>query len=351
VIIWGERLPAQALSALLSIAGTLGLAGREGAGLLEVPAGANSRGLREAGVLPNAAPGYGEPPHAPGREAAEIAAAAATGELSALYLLETDPVRDRPDRALWERAMHHAGLVVAHASVLTEGLREHAHVIFPAESSAEKEGTVVHPDGRLQRLRAAIGHHGDVRAGWSVIADVAKRCGHDLGVLTSGMAFAQLARAVPFYAGITLDEIAGQGVRWPAREAALSMPAGTPGSVVPGAAMPAPAVATPAASGGPGNGALRVGTYRPIWASPEVEISPSLKFLAARQQVEISPDDAARLGLHHGAGAVLSANGTRLQATVAVRTGVPAGSAFIADGLAEQSANQLTETTVEVTPA
>ena len=49
--------------------------------------------------------------------------------------------------------MHRAGLVVAHASVLTDGLREHANVIFPAESHAEKEGTVVHPDGRLQRLR------------------------------------------------------------------------------------------------------------------------------------------------------------------------------------------------------
>ena len=64
-----------------------------------------------------------------------------------------------------------AGLVVAHASVLTEGLAEHANVVFPAESYAEKEGTVVHPDGRLQRLRIAIAHPGSVRAGWSVIAE------------------------------------------------------------------------------------------------------------------------------------------------------------------------------------
>ena len=61
--------------------------------------------------------------------------------------------------------------------MLTEGLREHADIIFPAESSAEKEGTVVHPDGRLQRLRTAIKHPGEVRAGWSVIAEVAQRIG------------------------------------------------------------------------------------------------------------------------------------------------------------------------------
>ena len=36
---------------------------------------------------------------------------------------------------------------------------------------------------------------------------------------------------------------------------------------------------------------------RPIWAAPEVEISPSLQFLRAEQQLELSPDDAARLGV------------------------------------------------------
>ena len=43
--------------ALLGLADGLGMAGVDGAGLLEVPAFANGRGLREAGVLPNAGPG------------------------------------------------------------------------------------------------------------------------------------------------------------------------------------------------------------------------------------------------------------------------------------------------------
>ena len=133
----------------------LGLEGRDGAGLLEIPSGANGRGLREAGVLPDAGPGFAPlAGDATGRDAAGIARAAADGELTALYLLGTDPTRDQPDRALWERALNSAALVVAHASVMTEGLREHATVIFPLESHAEKEGTVVHPDGRLQRQRS-----------------------------------------------------------------------------------------------------------------------------------------------------------------------------------------------------
>ena len=122
------------------------------------------------GALPFAGPGYGEAASgAPGRGAAEIARAAADGELTALYLFETDPLRDQPEGELWSKALARASLVVAHASVLTEGLREHANVIFPADSYAEKEGTVVHPDGRLQRLRTAVGHPGEVRPGWWAI--------------------------------------------------------------------------------------------------------------------------------------------------------------------------------------
>jgi NADH-quinone oxidoreductase subunit G len=342
VILWGESLPADALVTLLRIADKLGLAGRDGAGLLEVPAGANARGIREAGALPNAGPGYSEVEA--GRNAAEIAAAAAAGEVTALYLFQVDPLRDLPDRAAWERALATARVVVAHASVLTEGLAVHADVVFPAESSAEKEGTIVHPDGRLQRLRSAIKHPGDVRAGWQVLGDVARSVGADLGVLTAGMAFKQLVEAVPFYAGLTLEAIGGRGLRWPETEAAAAMPVGE----VP--------VATPVEWGpthppAESNGHLRFGTYRSIWASPEVEISPALQFTLAEQVVELSPQDAQRLGIEQGAAVQVAQNGTRLAGRAAIRTGVLEGTAFVAAGIARDSANALTEAYVEVVKA
>jgi NADH-quinone oxidoreductase subunit G len=349
VIVWGERLPADGLPHLLAIAEALGMAGHPGAGLLELPAGANGRGLREAGAIPSAGPGWSElDDEHQGYSAAEIAHAAADGELTALYLFQTDPVRDLPDRAVWEKALHSAGVVVAHASVLTEGIREHANVVFPAESYAEKEGTVVHPDGRLQRLRTAIAHPGEVRAGWSVIADVAARTGFDLQVLTAGMAFRQLVEAVPFYAGLTLEEIGGRGVRWPERTQASTMPAGatTSPSTSPSSS---PSLSAAAEDDAPAqNGSLRLGTYRPIWASPEVEISPALHFAIARQQLELSPADAGRLGIVNGDAVEVAQNGTRLRATAAIRTGVQEGSAFLAEGIEDQSANALTEPIVEV---
>ncbi len=66
MVLWHERLTAgpdgaAAARALLDLAETLSLADIDGAGLLEIPAGTNGRGLREAGLLSNAGPGLSEP--------------------------------------------------------------------------------------------------------------------------------------------------------------------------------------------------------------------------------------------------------------------------------------------------
>jgi NADH-quinone oxidoreductase subunit G len=346
VILYSERIGAGAGILVAQIAASLRLGDRDGAGLIAIPAGANGRGLREAGAVPDAGPGYAPlPAGEAGRSAAEIGQAAADGEITALWLVQTDPVRDLEDRALWNRAMHSAGLVVAHATVLTEGLREHANVIFPAESHAEKEGTVVHPDGRLQRLRIAIQHPGEVRPGWRAIAELGAACGLDLsGVRRSADVFDQLVAAVPFYAGITLDEIGGTGVRWPERDAAAALSPDGGGPTVTGGAYQAPA---PEAM----NGHLALGTYRPLWASPEVEISPALQYLVPRQSVELSPADASLRGIADGEQVVVSQNGTRLEATAVIRSTVPDGAAFLADGIAEGNANALTGRLIEVVKA
>ena len=115
--------------------------------------------------------------------------------------------------------------------------------MFPAQAYAEKEGTVVHPDGRIQRLRPAVAHPGDTRAQWQLIAELASRIGLDLEVLTGPMASQQLFDAVPFYAGLTLEEIGGKGVRWQERPAAEAL------SRAGAARMSAPSLARPCVVG------------------------------------------------------------------------------------------------------
>jgi NADH-quinone oxidoreductase subunit G len=275
VILWGERLAAgpngeAGVRALLEIADSLDVAGVEGAGLLEIPASSNGRGLREAGALPNAGPGLSEPARV-GRDARAIAEGLAEGELAAVYLLHSEPLRDLPDSELWERALAGASTVIAHAAFLTEGIREHATVVFPAEAYPEKEGTIVHPDGRIQRLRPAIARPDSVRAEWRVLAELAGRIGLDLDVLGGSMASQRLFEAVPYYAGLTLEEIGGRGVRWQERDAASSFPATTVDSQSRSQLAETPA------------NALDLAGFRSVWDALEVEFSPALEFLFPRR--------------------------------------------------------------------
>ncbi|WP_210494779.1 NADH-quinone oxidoreductase subunit NuoG [Patulibacter sp. SYSU D01012] len=343
VVVWGERLThaedearsANAARALLKASGRLGLLdGRKGAGLLQIPSSGNARGLREIGLLPNVGPGFSEPA-AVGRSARDIARGAAAGEVSALYLLHADPVATYPDRALWGRAMG-AARVITHASFLTEGVAAHADVVFPAEAGAEKDGTITHPDGRIQRVRQAVGRRGDAQPTWRVLTHLLKGVGVKATALTSMMVTAEIAQAVPFYAGITHDEIGGFGVRWQEREASAAFPAGDTGPF---------SLEAPTAAASP-NGALRLGSFRSVWASPEVAHAPALKFLSPKQRAELNPEDAAERGIRHGQRVRVSApaeDGTAtVEAVAHVRSSAPRGSVFLETGLGAQSASALT---------
>jgi len=237
-------------------------------------------------------------------------------EAAGVYLLHTDPLRDAPARAAWRARLEQASTVVAHAAFLTEGIREHASVVFPAESYAEREGTITHPDGRIQRLRQAIALQGENRYGWQAIADLGALLGVDLHVLTAGMAFAQITETVPAYANITLDEIGGRGVPWAERNAAPDADFG-PFELEAPPSQPMP------------DGALRLGTYRSIWDAPEVDVAPALAFARGNGHVELSPADAERLDLHHGETVLVASGDQSSEATVALRAAIPEGSAFL----------------------
>jgi NADH-quinone oxidoreductase subunit G len=96
------------------------------------------------------------------------------------------------------------------------------------------------------------------------------------------------------------------------------------------------------------DGALRLGTFRSLWSSKEVDVSPSLQFLRPRQVVELSPADAERLGIREGDQVEVGSNGTRVKGAVRLRAAVPGGSVFLAEGTPEDPANALTEPFVEV---
>jgi NADH-quinone oxidoreductase subunit G len=362
VVVWSSRLAGDGTGvALLDLAESLRLAERERSGLIEVPEEANGRGLREAGCVPVAGPGFGDA--AAGKGAAEIREALESEDLTAAVLANVDPVRDYPDGDGWRAALQSADFVVAF-SMFDNGSTANADVVFPAESHAEKEGTVTHPDGRLQRLRPNIPHAGEIRPGWRILIELAAALDHDTGLDSAPEVFEALAAEVPFYRGLTYEEIGGTGVRWQDREAASALSVGRPAPTdSPSSVSPEPRpTGSPGASAGRhkesgepvapaatnGSG-IRLGTYRDLWAGEVTERNPALRFLAPRQTLELAPADAERLGVEHGQPVEVSSNGHSLEARVAIRQRMRPGAGFLIEGTAEDNANLLAGAeTVEV---
>jgi NADH-quinone oxidoreductase subunit G len=349
VIVWGEALAAgaggeRAAAALLEIAATLGLAERAGSGLYEVPLGANARGIREAGA--NQGTGPGLIPAGAGRDPAQIRDALSSGELEAVILWDVDPIRDFDEPEIWARAIAAASFTLSVSMFGSESARR-TEVMLPAESHAEKEGTVTHPDGRLQRVRPSIPHPGSVRPLWQVLTELSAKLGDETGAGSAEEVFELLAAESPIYSGITYDAIGGRGGRWQEAGAERS------------AQEPTPA---PSAAGSPGgsearasvaDGSLLLGTYHDLWADYVSERNPALEFLSPTQTVELSEATAMRLGVGNGTPVeVTGHSGSSLRAQVAIRHRTPDQVAFLIEGTREGAANLLSGAgTVEIAEA
>ena len=169
-------------------------------------AGAGQRPRPARGRLPpRRRPGPDETRHEPagqvvGKATEEIRAGLISGEIESLILFGVDPLRDFPDTAAWKEALAAADHIVAFSTFET-ATTAIADVVFPLETHAEKDGTVTHPDGRLQRVRPSASRPGDIRPNWGVLAELSLALGQDTGITSQPSAFAALADAAPIYSG------------------------------------------------------------------------------------------------------------------------------------------------------
>jgi NADH-quinone oxidoreductase subunit G len=133
----------------------------------------NSRGAADMGVLPDRLPGYvalsdaaerirfaklwgGEISPKPGMTAAVMMDAAATGKLKALYVVGANPVKTFGAPA---NSLAKLEFLVVHELFLTETAQQ-AHVVLPAASSYEKDGTLTNTAGEVQYTHRSIDPQG-----------------------------------------------------------------------------------------------------------------------------------------------------------------------------------------------
>jgi NADH-quinone oxidoreductase subunit G len=186
VIMVGERLGSVpgGLSAVARLADGTGVR------LAWVPRRAGERGALEAGALPNLMPG-GRPSGQPGRDTAGIVAAAGNGSLAALLIGGVE-IADLPDPHAARRALAAAPFVVSLELRHSEAT-EHADVVFPVASAAEKSGTFLNWEGR-QRFFPAVIPDSAAMPDLRVLDSIAAAMGVGLGLGDSVAARDELGR-------------------------------------------------------------------------------------------------------------------------------------------------------------
>jgi len=305
----------------------------------------NSQGALDMGLAPDCLPGYVPAGDAaarggyeeawgaalgaePGMSAPEILAAAADGRVKALWIVTDDWLRSAPDRALAERALSRAELVIVNELFLTETAR-HAHVVFPASAFAEKEGVVVNSERRLQKSVRALAWRRGCRPDGEIFSAVARALGASWSYRSPEDVFREIARLVPGYRGLSWASLLPLGPQWAS--------VGTP--TVPASVQPAaPASIRPAADG-EGLWLLAGGTL--FLPGGIAQRGALLRRLAGPARAALHPDEARRLGVAEGEAIELSGPGGSLQVAVVLDADVPPGAVFLPYAQAGVDLNRL----------
>lgn len=147
------------------------------------------------------------------------------GEIRALYVIGSDPALTEGNITRVEAALDALDLLVVQ-DVFPSRTTERAHIVLPAASYAEKDGTYVNTERRVQRIHQAIPPVGGSRSDGWIITELARKMGHAWPEWSAADVFEEIRTLVPIYAGITYDRLAATGgIHWPCPDVSH---AGTP---------------------------------------------------------------------------------------------------------------------------
>ncbi len=351
-----------------------GNVGKEGTGVNPLRGQNNVQGACDLGGLPNVYSGYqavtveavqakfeeawgGAGPLRVGLTVTEMMEAAHGGALKALYVLGENPMVSDPDINHVREALQRCEFLVVQDIFLTE-TAQLADVVLPGTTFAEKDGTFTGTDRRIQRIRQAIEPLGDGRADWAIIAELGTRmqaAGNGAPASPFGgwhydspaQIMDEIAALTPIYGGASYERLERDGfTQWP----------------VPSADHPG----TPYLHKGKfsrGLGHFSAVAFQEPDEAPDEEYpltlttgrimfhyhtgsmtrrSEKLHQEVPEGYVEISPEDADRLGLGKSEPVRVVSRRGEIETKAWITRRVPPGTVFIPFHFAESAANVLT---------
>ncbi len=351
---------------LAMLCGNLGIAG---GGVNPLRGQNNVQGACDMGGLPNVYPGYqvvtsedvqkkfreawGKTgPRTVGLTVTEMVSLAEQGKVRALYVMAENPMLSDPDINHVRHCLEKTEFLIVQDIFLTE-TAELAHMVLPGVTFAEKDGTFTNTERRVQRVRKAIEPVGEARQDWEIVCQIAQRMGAKGFEFSSPQQILEeAARVTPSYGGITYERLEKLGsLQWPCPNAEHP---GTPYLHKDKFAR--------------GLGKFFALEYKDAAELPDEEFplilttgrimfhyhtgsmtrrSRKLESEVSEAYVEISPADAARIGLNgHRRVRVTSRRG-EIEVAVRVTEGIKPGVVFIPFHFAEAAANKLTNSAID----
>lgn len=101
--------------------------------------------------------------------------------LNALYIVGEDPVVTFPNSSKIIGRLKALNFLIVQDIALTETAKL-AHVVLPASSWAEKDGTFTNAEGFTQRLRKVVSATGQSLPDWQIIRNLSQTMGKDIGI-------------------------------------------------------------------------------------------------------------------------------------------------------------------------
>jgi NADH-quinone oxidoreductase subunit G len=143
----------------------------------------------------------------PGAKLSAIAKGLKSGEIRALIAFGENPIE--AGISLEQLTTLPAFIAM---DILSNAANEHATVLLPASGFAEKRGSMINGDGRLQRLNRAVRAPGNARDDWEILRDLLQELGGSNGLYTIDDVFRQMTAEIPQFHGLTLSKIGDLGV-------------------------------------------------------------------------------------------------------------------------------------------
>jgi len=220
------------VAALINLILATGMIGRRGAAMLPIRGQNNVQGASDMGAIPMFYPDYqpvsdqaargkfarawGVPEDSlspkPGLKMTEIVADGSP--VCGMYVMGENPVLSDPDVEHTERWLRGLEFLAVQDLFLTDTAR-FADVVLPGSSFAEKDGTFVNTERRIQRVRKACEPPGRSRADLDILIDLSVRCGLPTPFRDAAEVMEELAEVMPSWAGVTYARLDFAGIQYP----------------------------------------------------------------------------------------------------------------------------------------